>query len=736
MANQHIKGRVVLFTYLLVISSNLTAQEFDFKREVAPFAVQDESGVDLQFPFLGGLNAPRPQFVDIDGDGDVDLFVQEENSTSDRPGTLMFFENIGSPTDFKFAWRTDTYQDLDVGNWYKFVDVDQDGDFDLFAETPFALIRYWRNDGSAANANFVLLEDSLRAMDGEAINFDIGSLPELADIDCDGDFDLLVGRAAAGTITLFESRGLDASGIPIFEEIPGNFQNISIIGESSPAADAASANKFSRHGSNSLTVADVDNDQDPDIFWGDLFEPSVVFLENRGTCQDPSIDIATRRFPVSQPVLSSGFNAPRLADIDADGDIDLFVAVLGGAFSPVENLAENFFFYRNVGSPEQPIFDQATRRLLPNLDVGANSIPALADLEGDGDLDLIIGNEAAVDNQNTARLHYYLNTGTSEAPSFQLQDANFLGLEIGFNYAPAFVDIDADGDLDLYIGEWNGRLNYIENVGGPGGFVAGQAEEVSARDNGEIKAIDIGNNNAPAFADIDGDGDYDLFVGEFIGNINFFENTGDASAPAFELRETNYLDIDVGLYSAPHFTDIDRDGDLDLLVGSEGTGIHFYRNRGTSTSANFSADAAFDLRVIGRSAPIVADIDSDSDADFLSGTAKGGLFFYRNQSVTTHVADPSSLPDEFVLHQNYPNPFNAATTILYDLPVAGHVELTVYNVLGKPVRTLVDARQPAATYRVIWDGKTAAGAQASSGIYFYQLRARNFTATRQLVFLR
>jgi len=88
----------------------------------------------------------------------------------------------------------------------------------------------------------------------------------------------------------------------------------------------------------------------------------------------------------------------------------------------------------------------------------------------------------------------------------------------------------------------------------------------------------------PTFADIDNDGDFDLFVGEFDGNINFYRNTGTASNPIFALETKNFASIDVGDFSTPTFTDIDNDGDFDLFVGELDGNINFYRNDGTATN--------------------------------------------------------------------------------------------------------------------------------------------------------
>lgn len=95
-----------------------------------------------------------------------------------------------------------------------------------------------------------------------------------------------------------------------------------------------------------------------------------------------------------------------------------------------------------------------------------------------------------------------------------------------------------------------------------------------------------------------------------------------------------------------------------------------------------------------------------------------------------------NLPREFNLLQNYPNPFNASTTISYLLPVTGEVSLTVYNLLGQTVRTLIQGRQSAGSYSIVWDGKNQNGSSVSSGIYFYRLRTENLSQVRKMVFLK
>ncbi|NIT56513.1 MAG: hypothetical protein GWN00_09860, partial [Aliifodinibius sp.] len=97
-------------------------QSFHFDQRIDPFPVQNQNGIPYPFAFLGGLNAPRPQFVDIDGDNDPDLFLQE------NVGELIFFENTGSNTNYQFQWITNTYKNIHIDEWYRFVDMDGDSD--------------------------------------------------------------------------------------------------------------------------------------------------------------------------------------------------------------------------------------------------------------------------------------------------------------------------------------------------------------------------------------------------------------------------------------------------------------------------------------------------------------------------------------------------------------------------------------------------------------------------------
>lgn len=113
------------------------------------------------------------------------------------------------------------------------------------------------------------------------------------------------------------------------------------------------------------------------------------------------------------------------------------------------------------------------------------------------------------------------------------------------------------------------------------------------------------------------------------------------------------------------------------------------------------------------------------------------IFLNAEQYTTTAVDDTeNNLPQQFQLEQNYPNPFNPQTVISYAIDRQQPVKLVIYNILGRQVKTLVDTRQAAGQYEVVWDGTSAAGEAVASGVYFYRLTAGDQSTTRKMTLLK
>ena len=190
-----------------------------FERATGNGATARADGAAHALPFLGGLDVPRPQFTDIDGDGDADLFLQEYSNS------LWFFENTGSAGAPRYEWRTDRFQDIDTAEWFRFIDLDNDGVIDLLSESPVSRIRHYRNTGTKKAPAFTLVGE-LRDGTGAPMFMDRQNIPALADIDCDGRLDMLVGRVE-GVVDRYEATG---PGVAQFALIAERYEGIEIIG--------------------------------------------------------------------------------------------------------------------------------------------------------------------------------------------------------------------------------------------------------------------------------------------------------------------------------------------------------------------------------------------------------------------------------------------------------------------------------------------------------------------------
>ena len=239
-------------------------------------------------------------------------------------------------------------------------------------------------------------------------------------------------------------------------------------------------------------------------------------------------------------------------------------------------------FFRNNGTRNMPEFGFPISNPFGLGIVREYAHPSLVDIDGDGDLDLFIGRGGYY---HAGEKFFFENTGTSAIPEFAAPIINPFGLDYdGYRASPTFVDIDDDGDQDAFVGEANGNTLFFRNTGTANNPV------FAAASTNPFGLIDVGYNANPAFVDIDGDGDQDAFVGKEDGSTLFFRNTGAANNPVFAAAGTNPFGlIDIGLESSPSFADIDNDGDQDAFVGERGGNIIFFVNNGlllTSTAGN------------------------------------------------------------------------------------------------------------------------------------------------------
>jgi len=262
-----------------------------------------------------------------------------------------------------------------------------------------------------------------------------------------------------------------------------------------------------------------------------------------------------------------------------------------------------------------------------------NALPSFVDIDGDGDFDAFVG-------ESGGALQYFKNIGTNTVPVFAAPQVNPFGLDSVLGTAfPDFVDIDGDGDFDAFVGEFNffgPALQYFKNIGTNTAPVFA-APQVNPFGLDSVLGIAV-----PSFVDIDGDGDFDVFMGELLGTLQYFENTGTDTVPVFAAPQVNPFGLDsVNFFAVPGFVDIDGDGDFDVFVGEYGGNLQYFKNTGTNTAPAFAAPQTNPFgfgSVLGVAAPDFVDIDGDGDFDAFVGEGYGGnLQYFENVTIPDDV---------------------------------------------------------------------------------------------------
>lgn len=262
----------------------------------------------------------------------------------------------------------------------------------------------------------------------------------------------------------------------------------------------------------SSAFADLDNDGDIDVFIAKE-DASILELENIGDNNTPlfqgfgprTINVPTTT--TDPPYWSLAYSGTDFVDIDGDGDLDLFVAIADGSIR----------YYRNDGDPSTASFNHVpgASNPLDAVDVGAKASVSFVDIDGDGVMDAFIGNAAG-------EIQYYKNAGTSATPQFVQQPPSnnpLSGVVGGGDYAPSFVDVDHDGDFDLFLGTGSDGFRYFENTttGGTLTFV----ERMGAAN--PLNQVPSTTGLSATFVDIDGDNEIDVFVSKSSGEIDFYK---------------------------------------------------------------------------------------------------------------------------------------------------------------------------------------------------------------------
>lgn len=670
---------------------------------------------NLAYPLAGGLNCPQLSAVDLNHDGLEDLHV------FDRVGDVQLtFLNDGSKYNYAPQY-TDYFPKIQ--NWMLLRDYNGDGILDLFSYSDvigvdgiMVFTGYYENGHIAfkrynfpitSNWNYNII--SFLLSNGSRTQLYVSRIdyPAVDDMDCDGDLDILTFNVAGGFVELYTNRsvergfGRDSLIFNLSEDCWGGFfeSGFDKAIDLSPTPNdcvrrLTNEEVTLRHAGSTLLTFDADNDGDKELILGDLAFNNLNFLTNAGDCQNAWINKQDTLFPSNNtPTDLSVFPAAFYLDLNHDGKKDLAAAPNAALIS--EDL-QVLWRYENIGTNAQPQFALRQKDFLVGemLDFGTNAQPAFFDYDADGLLDLVVGNYSFYKpaGEKDARLFLFKNIGTTVQPKFKLQDDNYLQMSAfsqnTYDFAPTFGDLDGDGDLDVLVGEEQGRLFYAENTAEPGKPATFGTWQY------DFQGIDVGIASTPFIADVNSDGLADLLIGERNGNINYFQNIGTKGNPQFIATPTTAPNTDrfgrvdtrvpgyVSGYSAPVLVRVNKN--FKLITGTEGGQIEAYTDIESNIYDALTTESEHfgNVNVGFVSRMALADLNNDGWLDMIVGNQRGGLSTFK-----TNLSSDRTVPvNEPVKKFNIiisPNPASNSLQIIISESPNTSKHLQLYNASGQ-----------------------------------------------------
>lgn len=676
---------------------------------------------EIRNPWTGGLNAVQISMFDADGDGEEDdIFV------FDKAGyRIMVFTGEMDGSERVFNFRPELASQFPpLKSWALLRDFNCDGKRDIFTYSPLGgSFAVYRNTSSGPYPSFTLETNAIMSeftfstiQDTTNIYVSSQDLPAIFDFDDDGDLDILTFGVSGSLVELHLNYSVEESGncgLEIFRLKNRCYGRFMEGGESNTIItdpELVSANCTfnvvnpksadpghrgdNRHIGSTILAFDATQDGLVDLVLGDVTYTNLTYLENsdRGPVLVDSVVSVVTDFPANFGGTAAdldNFPSAFYEDIDGDGIRDLLLSVNN------PNVAinqESLWYYRNNGQDDLPVFELLQTDFLQDetIDYGEGSAPALFDYNGDGLNDLVIGTRGRYlgDAVFKPSLALFLNTGTATDPEFTLADPDWLNVSqvgLGQYVYPTFGDFDGDGDFDLLLGDASGKVFLFKNTAGVGN-IPSYAPPVALMADGET--IDVGQTSTPQLFDLNQDGLPDLIVGERNGNLNYFENSGTSQSPQF----TFITDTLGGVSSiAPfYFTGSSspmffRYNDTTYLaVGSEAGTIFHYTGIDGNLGGAFELISmqGFGINAGAQSKPYIADINADGLPDIFMGSVGGGVQLFLGDGVAK--AGHSAFAKTAI--NLYPNP--ATNQVTFELPqrVRFPVEYEIYSFDGKRIR--------------------------------------------------
>lgn len=673
---------IIFFLFPL---AGICQPQFSFDTPVVMF-----EGEQMDAAWSGGLNSPQPGTIDLNLDGKPDLVTFDR--TSKR--ILTFLDQSSS---YVYAPYYESLLPGPLEGWVLFRDYDCDGRKDIFAHTLFG-IKVYRNT-STTSLSWELVADPLftKGFSGD-INLQVNviDLPDIDDIDGDGDLDILVfDFGGSGSVEYHRNMSMEQNGTCdlLYERITeywGNFTECA-CDDFAFQEPCNTQGRVQHVAGKSLLTIDVDNDQDKDLLVGMEDCETLYFLENEGTADSAAMHAFSSSFPdTNNPVSYFIYPATYFEDVTFDGVKDLLSA-------------PNFFFnrhdaidfersmwlYRNDGSDQLPAFNFVRNDFLQGemIDVGENAVPTTADFDGDGDQDLFVGSRGS-GSPFAGGIWMFENVGSADSAAFQFVTNNYLDLRsLGLiEIKPQFIDLTADGRPDLvFAGSIGNRGSlYVLPNKSSGVFDFDKSEAITLN-------VELDADDNPHFTRINDDNLPDLLIARLSGSLDYYRNTGSSLDGAFELQKEGFYGIEEDFerkFLSATTGDIDGDQEPDLITTDQGRGIVFYTNFLASLNnpspaepLQITYDEGIAHTYFGNASYVTTGrLDSKSLPGVLIGTMMGGIHNLANAG-----GQVPGLPGEPLNIIVYPNPQVGSTNTIITIVINKPATVVLMNMVGQVV---------------------------------------------------
>ena len=488
--------------------------------------------------------------------------------------------------------------------------------------------------------------------------------------------------------------------------------------------------------------SDLDQDGKKEVFITDYRGPQIHGFE--------AVDDNTLEWVWSSDTIQSEAYAPNRNVVTGDMDNDGIGEVIFAVQADPGDIETGVQIYEWDGETDNGYNVKAEIPLdeLSDDRWRFEQIDAPADVDGDGDSELLLannGNGAAYD-----KLYIISVDGTFESGFYTPTiEGSWNKEEHAFGGSPMFGsygDLDGDGTHEVVFGIWDNGGLFIVDVTGADTYEFKKYiyADVYMTDDVAYAGLEV--------ADYDGDGRDEVMnplYGTYYNTLlNIDGSLDDASEDDVHVIRGAYKGS--GLCGATS-ADFDNDGKFEFY--SPNYFSHTYEFDFTGTDPNLPEDwevkaAISDFVEDDAYGPFACDAADDLDGDGQGEIVVGYLesFAFEPQvwmkiaefTGETFVQDEWRIvtPEDYKLSQNYPNPFNPTTEISYTIPLAKNVSITIYDMLGREVKTLVNEKQTAGTYKVMWNGLDNSGNKVSSGTYFYRMKAGHIVKTKSMTLVK